>query len=211
MTQQASFPARDAFARRKSASCGACPRHLSADPGEAIGLLTGFDAAHNFERMQIDYGDVVVRRAGHVGARPVGLHKNPGSALSYIYMLHLFSGDSIENGDIRLLKARNKRQLAIRGKLQPIRFLDVGGQSVDDLLARHINDGDRSIVGVGDPDLLAIRRYVKSLRATTDGNQGFVPVSTRRPRSHTTAHLSMRLTLAELTFVVTIWLRSGET
>jgi hypothetical protein len=89
--------------------------------------LPGFDAAHNFERMQIDYGDVPVRRAGHVDARPVGLHKNPGSALSYFYMLHLFSGDSIENGDIRLPKALNKRQLPIWGKLQPIRFLHVGG------------------------------------------------------------------------------------
>src|ERR1700685_2427787 len=68
-------------------------------------------------------------------------------------------------------KARNKRQLAIWGKLQPIRFLDVGGQSVDDLLASHINDRDRSVVGVGDPDLLAIGRYVKSLRAATDGNK----------------------------------------
>jgi hypothetical protein len=70
--------------------------------------------------MQIDYGDVAVRRAGHVDARSVGLHKNSGSAISHFDTLHLFSGDSVENGDIRLAKARNKRQLAIWGKRQPI-------------------------------------------------------------------------------------------
>src|SRR5580700_10723007 len=120
---------------------------------------------------------------------PSGCIRIPAAPSPTFIMLHFFSGDSIENGDIRLPKARNKRQLAIWGKLQPIRFLDVGGQSFDDFLARHINDGDRSIVGIGHPDLLAIRRYVKSLRATTDRNQGFVPVSTRGPSSHTTAHL----------------------
>src|ERR1700739_4697164 len=60
---------------------------LVADPGEAIGFLPGFNAAHNFQSMQIDYGDVTVRRAGYVDARPVGLHKNSGSALSYFYTL----------------------------------------------------------------------------------------------------------------------------
>src|SRR5271157_1193729 len=138
--------------------------------------------------MQIDYGDVPFRRAGHVDPRPVRLHKNSLTAISHFDTLHLFSGDSVENGDIRLAGARNKRQLAIWGKLQPIRSLDVGGQSVDDLLARHINDRDRSVVGVGDPDFLAIGRYVKSLGAPTDGNDGFVPVSTRRSR-RTTADL----------------------
>jgi hypothetical protein len=39
-----------------------------ADPSEAVWSLPGFDAAHNFERTQIDYSDVPVRRAGHVNA-----------------------------------------------------------------------------------------------------------------------------------------------
>jgi hypothetical protein len=47
---------------------------LVANPGEPVGSLPGFDAPHHFERMQIDYGDVPVRRAGHVDPRPVGLH-----------------------------------------------------------------------------------------------------------------------------------------
>jgi hypothetical protein len=68
---------------------------LVADPSEAVGSLPGFDAAHNFERMQIDYGDVPVRRASHVDARPVGLHKNSGSAISHSFTLHLFSGNSV--------------------------------------------------------------------------------------------------------------------
>jgi hypothetical protein len=45
--------------------------------------------------MQIDYGDVPVRRASHVDARPVGLHKNSGSAISHSFTLHLFSGNSV--------------------------------------------------------------------------------------------------------------------
>jgi hypothetical protein len=182
-----------------------------SDPSEAIGFLPGFDAAHNFERMQINYGDVPARRAGHIDARPVGLHKNPGSALSYFYMLHLFSGDSIENDDIRHPKARNKRQLPIWRKLQPIRFLHVGGQSFNDLLARYINDRDRSVVGVGDPDLLAIGRYVKSLRAATTGIKASFQSPLDGPVPTPPPIFSMMLTLAELTFVVTIWLRSGET
>ena len=129
-----------------------CVPFLVADPSEAVGSPPGFDAAHNFERMQIDYGDVSLRRAGHADARPVGLHKNSLTAISHFYTLHLFSGNSVEDGDIRLASARNKRQLAIWGKLQPIGSLDVGGQSVNDLLARYINDRDCSVVGVGDPD-----------------------------------------------------------
>src|SRR5580704_18590809 len=53
-----------------------CVPFLVADPSEAVGSAPGIDAAHNFERMQIDYDDVSLGRAGHVDARPVGLHKN---------------------------------------------------------------------------------------------------------------------------------------
>ncbi len=110
------------------------------NPGEAVRVLSGFDAPCNFERMQIDNGDVSVRRARHVCARPIGLHKNSSGTVSNFYALHFFSSGPVKNSDVGLTKARDECQLAIQCKLQPIRSLDVGGESVGDLLAGRVDE-----------------------------------------------------------------------
>ena len=69
--------------RQSTMALGGCARYLVACPSETVRSLPGFDAAHDFERMQIYYGDFPVRRAGHVGARPIGLHKNSLTAISH--------------------------------------------------------------------------------------------------------------------------------
>ncbi len=73
-------------------------------------------------------------------ARPIGLHKNSSGTVSNFYALHFFSSGPVKNSDVALTKARDECQLAIQCKLQPIRSLDVGGESVGDLLAGRVDE-----------------------------------------------------------------------
>src|SRR2546423_5984413 len=68
----------------QDASFSAQRPHLMArdSPGQAVRIATRVDPSHDLHRFEIHYGDVVVRRAGDIGAGAVGLDLDAGAAAS---------------------------------------------------------------------------------------------------------------------------------
>ena len=71
---------------------------MANGPGEAVGILTGFNMAYHFHRMHIDNRNITVRSACHKCARAIGLHLDAGCAVSDWDSPNRFSSCGIDDG-----------------------------------------------------------------------------------------------------------------
>ena len=86
-------------------------KELACGPGHSVGLLAGVEVTGDFERLQIDDGDVIVGRAGHVDNGTVRLHLDAGRAASHFHPFHHGAGGGVEDRDVGTTKVETKTRL----------------------------------------------------------------------------------------------------
>ena len=126
-------------------------------------------------------------------------------------------------------RVRNEHELAVRRELQPVGAAYIGSERLRHLLGRNVDDGHSPVTRIGHPDLFAVGRNVKAFGAVADLHCGLVPIAAGRmwwrthfpgwsiwlarggPAGPPPTVFSMMLTVPELTLVVTMRFRSGQT
>src|SRR5258706_13495399 len=102
-------------------SISRAPESLALTPNRpfhSVRLFSGVDLADDFELLEIDDDNVVVRRACHEHARAVRLHLNAGSAPADWDSLDFFACRDVEHGYISHADPGDERQLSIRRNLE---------------------------------------------------------------------------------------------
>src|SRR5579871_3284612 len=131
----------------------------------------------DFKRLAVDHGDIVSTRASHEDARSVRLDLDAGRALAEIDALQFFVRGGVQNGEPDIAQRADENQFAVGRELQAVGALHIGGQSLNYLLRREIDDGDRAILRVGCPKLFAVGSNIESFRTPADGHYSLLPVA----------------------------------
>src|SRR5271166_5225000 len=107
---------------------------MTCRPGEAIGIVTGRDAAHDLQRMQVDHDHIPVGRTRDERASAVGLHQNSGSAMTHRNSFDGFVSRSADHSDIWAAQAGDESELSIGSEFQPVGAAYVSRQRLRYLL-----------------------------------------------------------------------------
>src|SRR5215831_19012951 len=95
-------------------------------------------------------------------------------------LMRLRSARETASNTAKSAQAGDENRLSVRRKLQAVGPSDVGVQGPSHTLAGYIDDGNSSVLGVRDPELFAVRRYVKTFGASAHGDDRFVPIRCSR-------------------------------
>src|SRR5580698_2695779 len=110
--------------------------------------------AHYREGMQVDDGDGVVGGAGDVGAGSIGLHQDAGGSVADRQTLDHLARGRVEDHQVGSAEKGDQDALSVRSEFEAVGAIDIGGQGVHYFLLGEIDDGDGSVLRVGDPDFL---------------------------------------------------------
>jgi hypothetical protein len=100
----------------------------------------------------------------------------PACTMAYGDAFHFLARTRIEDDEVSWSESGNEDTLAARGELEAVCAGNVGRQRLNHLLPRKIDDGDGTVLRIGDPNFLAGRRNIKALRAIADANHGLISV-----------------------------------
>lgn len=151
---------------------------LLRGPGHAVGVGTGVDVAYDFQRLQIEHGDGVVGGAGDVGPGAVGLDEDAGSAVTDGDAGGDGAGFGVEHDEVAAVKGGDENTATVERELKAVGAVDVGLERGDHLFRGIVDDRDGAVLGVGYPDLFAVRREIEAFGAVADLDHCFIPVLT---------------------------------
>src|ERR1700690_181694 len=154
---------------------------MARGPGKAIGIITDFDLGGDFERVQINCDDITVGRAGHEGARTIRLHEDARRAVTHRNLFHSFARSDVDHGYIWVAQHGDECQFPIESEFQAICAANAGSESLRHLLGCDINDGNGSVLRVGDPDFFSVWGNVEALRTVADLHNRLIPIASWRP------------------------------
>jgi hypothetical protein len=145
-------------------------RSMAGGPGHAVGLGTGVEVAEDFEGVEVEDYDVVVRGAGDEGPVAVGLHLDAGGSVADGDALGDLAGGGIEDDEVGAAEEGDQDVVAVGGELEAVGSIDVDSEGVDDFFGGEVNDGDGAVLGVGGPELFAVWGEVEAFVASAYGD-----------------------------------------
>src|SRR5208283_5775431 len=89
-------------------------------PGQAVRLAASIYMPCHLQALQVDYGEVVVRRTCDEGAMAIRIHQNPCCPVANSHPLEFLARRCFIDDQIAIAQTRDQHKLSIRSELQPV-------------------------------------------------------------------------------------------